>query len=404
MHSTIENGPRENRNEIGKASRSPQRPGGPGAFLNQVIAQASKEWSEFKRDKLSMALAFLLPLFSLILFGYGIRLESSSIPMFVEDHDNTYLSREYIARLYATNIIVPTKATQAKSPRDAIDRGLAKMSLIIPHGFSAAIFQQKSAPLRVLVDGTDIANTQIVSNTVQAANLYFIARLVKSRLPEVSVEMVKPQLRIWFNPGRAEPLFIVPGAFGIILWMYPALLAAVAASREKEQDTIIRVYASKVAPMAFLLGKALIYFIVGMALALMVMVVGALLFQIHPIGDPTPLLVATPLYVLTSVLFGLMLGTYSNSQTTAVQATSTAGFFPCLLLSGFVYPIDNIPFPLSLFSIIVPARYFILLTRDAYVRAAGWPAIWQVPLALCAFIVVILFLTWLGLRRMQLKD
>ena len=404
MSNTIEK-PRseDTSNNHNGSGKLPAKPG-LGTFFNQILVQASKEWSEFKRDKLSMALAFLLPLFSLILFGYGIRLESSSIPMFVEDHDNTYLSREYIARLYATNIIVPAKASEAKSPRDAIDRGVAKMGLIIPHGFSASIFQQKSAALKVLVDGTDIANTQIVTNTVQAANLYFIARLVKSRLPEVSVEMVKPQLRVWFNPGRAEPLFIVPGAFGIILWMYPALLAAVAASREKEQDTIIRVYASKVSPMAFLLGKALIYFAVGMALAIMVMLTGALLFQIFPIGDPTPLLLATPLYVLTSVLFGLMLGTYSNSQTTAVQATSTAGFFPCLLLSGFVYPIDNIPFPLSLFSIIVPARYFILLTRDAYVRAAGWPAIWQVPVALLIFIAVILLLTWLGLRRMQLKD
>jgi ABC-2 type transport system permease protein len=372
--------------------------------MNQVLVQASKEWSEFKRDKLSMALAFLLPLFSLILFGYGIRLESSAIPLYVQDQDNTYLSREYIARLYATNIIVPAQAKEADSATDAINRGLAKVAVIIPHGFAADIFRQKSSPLQVLVDGTDIANAQIVSNTIKAANLYFIGRLINSRIPDATLEMVSPQLRVWFNPGLAEPLFIVPGAFGIILWMYPALLAAVAASREKEQNTIIRVYASKVSPVAFLLGKALVYFAVGMALAIMVMVIGSILFQIAPLGDPTPLLIATPLYVFSSVLFGLMLGTYANSQTTAVQATSTAGFFPCLLLSGVVYPIYNIPFPLSLFSLVVPARYFIELTRDAYVRGAGWPAVWHVPLALIAFIAAFMFLSWLGLRRMQLKD
>jgi ABC-2 type transport system permease protein len=374
--------------------------------MNQVLVQASKEWSEFKRDKLSMALAFLLPLFSLILFGYGIRLESTTMPLYVQDKDNTYLSREYIARLYATNIIVPAPAAaaEARSATDALNRGLAKVAVIIPHGFAADIFRQQTSPLQVFIDGTDIANAQIVSNTIKAANLYFIGRLVQSRLPSASLEMVTPELRVWFNPGLAEPLFIVPGAFGIILWMYPALLAAVAASREKEQDTIIRVYASKVSPMAFLLGKALVYFIVGMCLAIMVIVVGSLLFHISPVGDPTPLLVATPLYVLSSVLFGLMLGTYSNSQTVAVQATSTAGFFPCLLLSGVVYPIYNIPFPLSLFSLAVPARYFIELTRDTYVRGAGWPAIWSVPLVLMAFIVAFTFLSWLGLRRMQLKD
>jgi ABC-2 type transport system permease protein len=156
--------------------------------------------------------------------------------------------------------------------------------------------------------------------------------------------------------------------------------------------------------MAFLLGKALVYFAVGMCLAVMVMVIGAMLFHIGPVGDPSPLLVATPLYVLSSVLFGLMIGTFSNSQTVAVQATSTAGFFPCLLLSGVVYPIYNIPFPLSLFSLIVPARYFIELTRDSYVRGAGWPAVWPVPLTLIVFIAAFIFLSWLGLRRMQLKD
>jgi len=372
--------------------------------MNQLFVQAKKEWAEFKRDRLSMALAFLLPLFSLILFCYGIRLESSSIPLYVQDKDNTYLIREYIARLYATNIMVPAQAKEAHSANDALDRGLAKVAVIIPKGFAADIFRQKSSPLKVLVDGTDIANAQIVSNTIEAANLYFVGRLVNSRIPDTDLEMVSPKLRVWFNPGRTEPLFIVPGSFGILLWMYPALLAAVAASREKEQDTIIRVYASKVNPLSFLLGKALVYFAIGMILALMVMSVGAILFQIGPVGDPTPLLIATPLYVLSSVVFGLMLGTFANSQTTAVQATSTAGFFPCLLLSGFVYPIYNIPFPLSLFSILVPARYFIELCRDTYVRGAGWPAIWHVPLVLILFICAFTFLSWLGLRRMQLKN
>lgn len=134
------------------------------------------------------------------------------------------------------------------------------------------------------------------------------------------------------------------------------------------------------------------------------MTVGAIIFNVWPVGDPTPLLVSTPLYVMVSVLFGLMLGTYASNQTTAVQATSSIGFFPCLLLSGFVYPISNIPFPLSLFSIIVPARYFIELTRDSFVRGTGWSAVWYVPLVLLGFCVVLLGLSWLALRRMQVKD
>lgn len=372
--------------------------------MKTIWVQATKEWHEFRRDRLSLALAFLLPLFSLLLFGYGIRLESRNISIVIQDFDNTHISREFVQRLYATNVFVPASITNAKSPTDAIDRGLAKAALVIPEGFTSQIFRGKSSPVDVLIDGSDIANTQIVFNTIQAANLYFQGVLKKSTKPGAVLQMVVPHLRLWFNPGRDETFFIVPGAFAVILWMYPALLTAVAASREKEQETIIRVYSANPNAFAFLLGKTVVYFVVAMSMALIVMLAGALLFGTLLAGDPTPLLVATPLYVLTSVLFGLCLGTYASSQTTAVQATSTIGFFPCLLLSGFVYPISNIPFPLSLFSLVVPARYFVELTRDAFVRGAGWPAVWPVPLILLGFCGLLLAGSWLAVRRMQVKD
>jgi len=369
--------------------------------MKRVLVQANKEWVEFRRDRLSLALAFLLPLFSLLLFGYGIRLESKNIPMAAQDLDATAASREYVQRLYATTILVPSSWSGAGSPGDAIDDGLAKVAVIIPQGFSRHIFAGETSPLQVLIDGTDISNSQIILNTVKAANAQFVRML---RPIHHNIRAVIPHLRVWFNPGSEESLFIVPGVFGVILWMYPSLLAAVAASREKEQGTIIHVYSSRIGALELLLGKALIYCLVGVCLAVFVMTFGWLLFGVSPIGDPTPLLLAVPIYVMTSVLFGLFLGTYANSQTVAVQATSTAGFFPCLLLSGFVYPISNIPFPLSLFSLAVPARYFIELTRDAYVRGAGWPAVWHDPLVLLLFVFLLLAGSWLGLRRMQLKD
>jgi ABC-2 type transport system permease protein len=373
---------------------------------NRILVQALKEWQEFQRDRFSLALAFLLPLFSLLLFGYGIRLESKNIAMVVQDNDQTSFSREYINRLYATNILVRADAKQAKSPRDAIDRGLAKVAIIVPAGFTDHVFRKEQSSLEVLIDGTDIANTQIVLNSIKAANIYFVAavKAAKTAAPTSNIRVVSPQLRVWFNPGRLEPLFIVPGAIGIILWMYPALLSAVAASREKEQETIIRVYASTISPLEFLLGKALVYFAVGMVLSLLVIALGWILFAVKITSDPTPLLVSLPLYVFAAVLFGLMLGTLSSSQTVAVQATSTAGFFPCLLLSGFVYPIYNIPFPLNLFTFLVPARFFIELCRDVFVRGSGWAAVWSVPLILIVFCLVYLCGSWFSLRNMQLQD
>jgi ABC-2 type transport system permease protein len=369
--------------------------------MNKIFVQALKEWREFRRDRLTLALAFLLPIFSLLLFGYGIRLESKNIPLAVQDFDETSLSREYMARLYATNIIVPAVWKQFASPQAAIDRGVAKVAIIIPKGFEAHVLARETAPLQVLIDGSDISSAQIVLNTVKIANSYFEKML--SPTARISLPVV-PHLRIWFNPGRKESLFIVPGVLGVILWMYPALLAAVAASREKEHGTIVRVYSAGMSPVHLLLGKAVIYAVVGICLAIFICLINWLLFGVTPAGDITPIVVAIPIYVFTSVLFGLMLGTFASSQTVAVQATSTAGFFPCLLLSGFVYPISNIPFPLNLFSMIVPARYFIELSRDVFVRGAGWFAVWHDPLILMLFNIVFFAIGCSCLGRMQVKE
>jgi len=369
--------------------------------MNRVLVQAKKEWSEFKRDRLSLALAFLLPVFSLLLFGYGIRLECKNIPLVVRDFDSTSVSREYIERLYAANLFEPVRWSGADSPIDAIDSGLAKVAVIVPPEFTRRLLRGETATLPVLIDGTDINNAQVVYNTIKAATARYLETLDPFKR---AIKGVVPELRVWFNPGRKESLFIVTGVIGVVLWMYPCLLAAVAASREKEQETIIRVFSSRLSALQFLAGKALVYFVVGMVLAVLVGGLSILLFGLSPVGDLTPLLLGTPIYLLVSVLFGLFVGTYSNSQTTAVQATSTAGFFPCLLLSGFVYPISNIPFPLSLFSLFVPARYYIELSRDAFVRGAGWVAVWQDPLVLMIFAALLVAVSWYGLRNMQLKD
>ncbi len=130
--------------------------------MNKVLVQANKEWCELKRDRFSLALAFLLPLFSLFLFGYGIRLESKNIPIVIRDMSNTFISREYVDRLYATNIFKPSSASESESPSDAIKSGKAKVALIIPKDFTRQIYRGNSAQPQVMIDGTDISNTQVI--------------------------------------------------------------------------------------------------------------------------------------------------------------------------------------------------------------------------------------------------
>lgn len=340
--------------------------------MKRILSQCIKELAQFRRDRITLGLAFLLPLLSLMIFGFAIRLEAKNIPLAVQDFDRSNLSSTYIERLFATNQFEPARWNSDEPIDKALDKGIAKAAVIIPPEFSRRIKSDQESAVQVLVDGTDANNARVIKNSIQATTNFFINNDGLSD----DLQRVKPRIRLWFNPGRKESLYIVPGVYAVVLWIFPSLLAAIAMVREKEKGTILQVYASSITASELLLGKALAYVLVGICEALIVMGVGGLIFRVGFAGDPTPLLIGTPIYLAVAIMFGLFLGVRSNNQNSAVQGVSLIGFLTAFLLSGFIYPLSNIPFPLSLISNIVPARYFIIVTRDAFVRGVGWAGVW----------------------------
>jgi ABC-2 type transport system permease protein len=382
--------------------------------MKRIISQCQKELAQFKRDRLTLALAFLLPFITLIIFGFAIRLEAKNIPLFVQDFDITPLSRAYIERLFATNQfepinnfslpLLPSQAPtwgreQIETSQKLIDRGIAKAAVIIPPDFSQQIKSGKTSTVQVLIDGTDVNNARIVKNSIQATTNFFLSTGLQS-----SADKVVAHVRLWFNPGRKESLSIIPGLYAVILWIFPSLLTAIAMVREKEKGTLLQVYASSLSATELLLGKALAYLLIGIAQALFVMGFGSLIWQLSFAGEPTPLLISTIVFLVDSIMFGLLIGVRTNNQTSAVQVVALLGFLTALLLSGFIYPLSNIAFPLSLISNIVPARYYIEITRDAYVRGTGWAGIWFSMLMLIVLGVLLFNAARLGLKRMQLSN
>lgn len=368
--------------------------------MKRILAQCVKELAQFRRDRLTLALAFLLPLMTLLIFGFAIRLESKNIPLVVQDFDHSNLSQTYIERLFATNQFQPTHWSSERPVKDAIDRGFAKAAVIIPPDFSRRIKAGKQSAVQVLVDGTDANNARVIKNSIQATTNFFLTNDGLSS----STQEIQAHIRLWFNPGRKESLYIVPGVYAVVLWIFPSLLAAIAMVREKEKGTILQVYASSLTASELLLGKALAYLLVGLGEAVGVMVLGSLIFRVGFAGDPTPLLIGTPIYLSTAVMFGLLLGVRSGNQNAAVQGVSLVGFLTAFLLSGFIYPLSNIPFPLSLLPNIVPARYFILVTRDAFVRGIGWTGVWFDLLMMLVIGLVFFNVARRALSRMQLPD
>jgi ABC-2 type transport system permease protein len=368
--------------------------------MKRIWAQAFKELSQFRRDRLTVALAFLLPLLTLLIFGYAIRLEAKNITLAVQDYDNTPTSRSYLERIFATNQFEAVPWTGSSPVEGAIDPSRAKAAVIIPPGFQREINSGKPSQVQVLVDGTDVNNARVIRNSIKATTRFFLRDSgLQPDQPRINL-----RTRIWFNPGRKEALYIVPGTCAVILWIYPSLLMAIALVREKEQGTIVQVYASDLSATELLMGKGIAYLLIGLAEAVVIIGISIFLFSLRFAGDPTPFLIGTPLFIAVAIAFGLLVGTRASNQNAAVQIVATVGFLTAFLLSGFIYPLSNIPFPLSLISNVIPTRYYIPIIRDGFVRGSGWPGTWF-DLVMLVILGLLLFnAARRNLQRMQLPD
>lgn len=366
--------------------------------MKRLLSQSRKELFQFRRDKISVALAFLLPVITLFLFGYGTRLEVKDLPVAIINFDAGKTSRAYIERVFATRQLIPSQF-QGSDPYEPLDRGKARAAIVIPPDFSRNLRRGVTVNVQALVDATDVNNARVVQNILVGANQFFLESqgLFQSRGPLV------PEIRLWFNPGREEALYIVPGTIAFVMWIFPSLLASISVSREKEHGTILQIFASSMTPHEFLGGKLMAYVLIGLMEAAVVILISIFLFGISIKGSASIFALNLVLFLACAVNFGLLAGTRANNQTAGVQIVATLGFTTALLLSGFIYPIRNIIYPLSLISNIVPARYFIEGCRDTFVRGTDWNSHLYIPLALVIANLVLFRLSTRLLSRMRLE-
>jgi ABC-2 type transport system permease protein len=372
----------------------------------RVWVQCYKELVEFRRDRLTVALAFGLPIGMLLIFGFAIRLQIKHIPVAVQDFDRSAFSRDFIARIDATQELIAIPEPLDRSPLALLDAGDVRAAIVIPPGTQREIAQGRAAPIQSIVDGTDVVNALTIKQILTAASASVGADYAPAasipNAPAMEPATVRLRERIWFNPGAQEALFFVPGVYGVILAMFPTLLAAIVMVRDKERGTIVQAYASRLRASELIAGKCLALEFVGLAEALAIMLIGWAVWGVHFAGDPVPLLIATPLMVCCQVLLGLLIGSRTNTVTSAIQAAGSVNSLVSFLLSGFLYPVSSMPLAFQWISFFVPARHYINVSRDAFVRGAGWPGVWGDVSALALIASIVALGVWAPMRRMQL--
>jgi ABC-2 type transport system permease protein len=329
-------------------------------------AIARKEFIQIRRDRATIYMVFIFPLMMLILYGFGIRYDVKSVPMAIYDQDGTQTSRQYIERFERSPYFTVQRYAHSYGELESgINRGTTRIGVVIPPNFSERLTSNREAVVQLLVDGADSNTATIAMSYAAAISRTYSTSIVMQQMEAVlrnmnlPVPAVSAEPRIWFNPDLESVQFIVPGIIAVIMMIVGTVLTAVTIVKEKEQGTIEQIVSSPIKKYELMIGKTVPYAVLAYLDFLIIVVASYLMFGIHIKGS-IPLLLVTAFFYLIGVLgIGILVSTLTETQISAMFAAIMASMLPSILLSGFIFPIRQMPAALQVLTIVVPARYFI---------------------------------------------
>lgn len=344
----------------------------------RLLALIRKEIIQILRDPVTLFIMFVLPGVMLILFGVAITLDVDNVRLAVWDLDKTPESREFIRRLTESGYFqVVRRVSSDAEVGQLVDRGEAGVSLVIPPDFEQKLKSADPSPVRIVVDGAD-NNTATI--TLSYLNLivqeYSRERLIESfRQRGVPVERVRLPVelepRVWYNPSLDSENFFVPGLIALVMMVSTTVLTATSIVREKERGTIEMLMVSPITRTELVFGKISPYFVIAFINTFLLVVVSRVLFGVPFRGSMALFFALSALFLLTALGFGLFISTLASSQQAAWTVCMLSTVLPSFILSGFIFPIESMPWGIRLFTYLVPVRYFMVIVRGIVLKGVG---------------------------------
>lgn len=367
--------------------------------MRRILAQMRKELTQIVRDWRTLALALALPVVLLLLLSTALSLTVNELPIVVQDFDSSTSSRNFIDAFRASITLHVAAWPVDQSAEEALASNAARAVLIIPPHFGRDIARGVNAPVQIMVDAADANTAKLAAGYASQITSAYNQQTTGG----AEAGPVLASMRLWFNPGLSAKKFYGPGMFVLGLSMFPPLLAALAMAKEGEQKTILQVYVSSISAHEFLLGKILAFMAIALAEVLVMSFFLFTYFGLSFAGDPTPFVVSTILYAFCVAAFGTMVGATIPNQAAAMQVVAFGGFLMVFLLSGLLFPIQNIPAGIRWISTFIWGRYYIEIVRDAFLQGGGWPAEWFKVVIIGGIGSLFYGIGWYGMRRMQVK-
>ena len=360
-----------------------------------------KEIIELRQDPRIFGIIFIAPVLQLAILGYAATTDIRNVPIVIVDADRSPASQDLISRFTGSGIFDLVDIVSDAGEVDRyLEAGDAWMALTIPTRYGENLAAGRSSTLQVVADGSDASSTNIAMGYATNLIASYTQELVEQRArasgaPVSAAGGIEPRVRVWFNPALESRYFMLPGIFALLLLVVTSNLSSMAIVREREIGTLEQLNVTPLGRLELIIGKLLPYGIIGLIDVMIVLVVIVFWFEVPLRGSFWLLFGMSLIYLLTTLGLGLFTSTISHTQQQAMMTSTFFFLIPMMYLSGFVFPIENMPAIIQPITYLIPLRYFVVILRGIFLKGVGLETLWPQALALLGWGVAILTLAYM---------
>lgn len=361
--------------------------------LKRLLALARKESIQIRRDPRSLAVVLLMPVMLMALLGYGIGLDQTNVPLCVYDREGSQTSQDLL-RGFVSNRYFSLKldARDYTEMVNAIDSGRCTVGVVIPMYFSKMLSAGQPATVQALIDATDNNTANLIIGYTHAVVGRFSAAVQldyqRRKGPALGAPALNVESRTWFNEDLDSRNFIVPGVVALVMAVIGTFLTSLTIAREWERGTMEQLVSTPVTPLEVIAGKLIPYFVIGMADAASCALIAVWWFEVPFRGSVALFISASTIFLVGVLLLGFLISAVARTQLAASQFALLTTFMPAFLLSGFAFPIDQMPAAVRAVTRIFPARYYVTMLKSIFLKGAGIKPLAEPMLAMGLFAIV----------------
>lgn len=356
-------------------------------FLGFVI----KEFYHIFRDPRTLTIIFGMPVVQLLLFGYVITNEIKDARIAIVDQSKDYMTQEITRKILSSGYFkMEVSLNSVKEIHSVFQKGNVKEVIVFEPGFAGKLIKNNTAGVQVIADASEPNTARMLVNYTNGILLSYVQQINQGKA--VPVQII-PEIKMEYNPDLKGVFMFVPGIIAMLLTLISTLMTSIALTREKELGTMEILLASPLRPLQIILGKVTPYLLLSFINAMMIVLIGNIVFGVPIVGSLLLLMAMTLLFILTALSLGILISTGTDSQQVAMMMSMVGLMMPTILLSGFIYPIENMPVWLQAICQFMPPKWFITIIKDIMLKGNGFMYIWKEALVLSGMTVIFIVIS-----------